>query len=294
MQEYLLGTNPTNADTDGDGMSDGLEVYFGMAPAVSNAYSQLPFVENFETNTVVVGDLNGQNGWVALPAGTALVQTQSVHEGAQALALAAGTGAVAMASHLFAPGSYSVVWLDFWTVATPAPAPPEGERSAGAFYFDAACRLQAYDGLLGRWLAVSGAPAQPGAWTRLTVRADFAAGRWDLFRDGLLVAQGLGFQDGLPGFAGFSVSGQMAVVDGISIGPSMPASPDTDGDGIPDLVESSVYGTDPLNPDTDGDGVPDDVEIANGSNPLVADQGSSANGPVVTVLAPEEGGIVLW
>jgi len=36
---------------------------------------------------------------------------------------------------------------------------------------------------------------------------------------------------------------------------------DSDGDGLTDDVERSVYGTDPENPDTDGDGLPDGVEV---------------------------------
>ena len=51
------------------------------------------------------------------------------------------------------------------------------------------------------------------------------------------------------------------------------ASRDTDGDGVPDALETRVYGTSPLLADTDGDGVPDGLEIAWGSDPLLAEQG---------------------
>ena len=51
------------------------------------------------------------------------------------------------------------------------------------------------------------------------------------------------------------------------------ASRDTDGDGVPDALETRVYGTSPLLADTDGDVVPDGLEIAWGSDPLLADQG---------------------
>jgi hypothetical protein len=50
---------------------------------------------------------------------------------------------------------------------------------------------------------------------------------------------------------------------------------DSDGDGIPDLVEIYIYHTDPLNPDTDGDGLPDGWEIRFGLDPTTADTGNT-------------------
>ncbi|MDR0196683.1 MAG: cellulose binding domain-containing protein, partial [Oscillospiraceae bacterium] len=47
---------------------------------------------------------------------------------------------------------------------------------------------------------------------------------------------------------------------------------DTDDDGIPDIYEVNVYGTDPLDPDTDGDGLPDGYEVyILGTDPLKKD-----------------------
>lgn len=46
---------------------------------------------------------------------------------------------------------------------------------------------------------------------------------------------------------------------------------DSDGDGLTDLEELLVHGTDPFNPDTDGDGMPDGWEVRHGLNPLVDD-----------------------
>jgi subtilisin len=39
------------------------------------------------------------------------------------------------------------------------------------------------------------------------------------------------------------------------------ATPDTDGDGLPDIVETQVYGSNPNVVDTDGDGCPDGKEV---------------------------------
>jgi hypothetical protein len=43
--------------------------------------------------------------------------------------------------------------------------------------------------------------------------------------------------------------------------------PDTDGDGLTDYDEVSVFGTDPKNSDTDTDGYRDGDEVASGYNP---------------------------
>jgi len=47
-----------------------------------------------------------------------------------------------------------------------------------------------------------------------------------------------------------------------------PLKIDTDGDGLSDWEEVHIWNTDPLNPDTDGDGYSDGQEIRNGYNPL--------------------------
>lgn len=51
------------------------------------------------------------------------------------------------------------------------------------------------------------------------------------------------------------------------------ASRDTDGDGLPDALETYVYGTSPLLADTDGDGVDDGLEVAWGTDPLATPSG---------------------
>ncbi|MBU0981466.1 S-layer homology domain-containing protein [Patescibacteria group bacterium] len=46
---------------------------------------------------------------------------------------------------------------------------------------------------------------------------------------------------------------------------------DSDGDGLYNYEEESIYGSDPYNPDTDGGGVNDGAEVARGSDPLDPD-----------------------
>ena len=48
---------------------------------------------------------------------------------------------------------------------------------------------------------------------------------------------------------------------------------DSDDDGLPDVLETSQYGTDPEDPDTDNDGMSDGWEVDHGLNPL--DNGES-------------------
>jgi len=60
---------------------------------------------------------------------------------------------------------------------------------------------------------------------------------------------------------GFLIRGS-GRVDDIKLLSDMPAFWDTDGDGIADVLERDVYGTDPYTIDSDGDGMGDDDELA--------------------------------
>jgi hypothetical protein len=57
-------------------------------------------------------------------------------------------------------------------------------------------------------------------------------------------------------------------VDEVNVYGTDPDVPDTDGDNLNDGDEVNTHGTDPLLPDTDGDGIDDGDEVASGSNPL--------------------------
>ena len=46
---------------------------------------------------------------------------------------------------------------------------------------------------------------------------------------------------------------------------------DSDGDGLTDIQEQSIFGTNPNNADSDGDGLLDGDEVTFGTNPLLAD-----------------------
>ncbi len=61
------------------------------------------------------------------------------------------------------------------------------------------------------------------------------------------------------------------------------ARTDTDGDGITDYDEETLYGTDPQNADTDGDGINDGIEIMRGYDPH-----SAAAEAVMTYESPRD------
>ncbi|MBI4577979.1 MAG: S8 family serine peptidase [Planctomycetes bacterium] len=65
---------------------------------------------------------------------------------------------------------------------------------------------------------------------------------------------------------------------------------DTDGDGLLDVDELRVHGTDPLRADTDGDGFADGAEFARGTNPRCHDVLLTS---VLPIFGPEAGGTLV-
>jgi len=305
LQEFQLGTDPANADTDGDGMQDGAEVHYGKDASVSNLYKRLPFVENFETNTVTVGDINGQNNWEAWPTNTALVQTNEVYEGEQALAVDSGTNSETTVRQLFAVTNQNVVWFDIHVQAIPILVPTNPLDVAAVFGFDKDQRLLVCDGLQpagGEWVTLTNHPTpQEGEWARLTVKLDYGLQEWLLCLNGVIVAEGLGFATQQVEFTSFSVKGSKGLKDACAIATNRPAGlsldwdslpddweiqyfgdldegddGDPDGDGLDNLAEYG-HGSNPDNDDSDGDGMPDGWEVAHGLD--LVDAGDASEDP---------------
>jgi hypothetical protein len=301
-------------DSDGDGMSDAVELALGLDPFVPNAFARLPFVENFETNMVQVGELDSQNGWQAGPSGLALVQTGLVWEGSQALRINS-YGASAGVRQLFAPTNAPVVWADARTMAWAGGAPTNPAWGSANAYLDDDGYLRVYDGLAAstnKWLVLTNLPprAMTGEWVRLTVKLDYATQRWLACLDGVLARGNLGFATPVAQFNVMSVEGKRAAVDAICVGTNQPAGLSLDGDNLPDEWELAYFGnldqvdagdpdndkltnlqeyrlgTDPLvaDADTDNDGLPDALEIALGTNPLVPDAGADPDNDGLTNL----------
>jgi len=294
---FSHGTNPANADTDCDGIGDGIELRMGLAPLEAGNYAALPFTETFEPAAVTVGELSGQNNWdVNLP-GVAIVQTNEVFSGLQALRLANQSEAngIPVIRHLFA-NAPAVVWLDIRQKAFAAAVPVETPDGAVAFLLNDNGHLVVHDGLQPegqRWVALTNAPAIPhGEWVRITIRADYAAQTWLACINGRLLADNLGFATPQERFTAIDIEGQSAVMDNIHVGTEQPSAlatvpgniipddwyrqhfgslgtdtGDPDADGLTNLQEYHL-GTAPVNPDTDGDDFSDGHEVSVGSVPL--------------------------
>lgn len=66
---------------------------------------------------------------------------------------------------------------------------------------------------------------------------------------------------------------------GGTIVPARIVAVDTDGDGLSDVDETPVHGTNPLDADSDDDGLTDGEEVLQGTNPLDPDTDSDGIDP---------------
>ncbi len=183
-------------DSDGDGLPDELEDRLGRSTNTAEQASLLPFTERFETDTVGLGELNGQNLWGAVPAGTAMVQTNDFFEGVRALQIE-GLGDVATAVSQVFTGTPQTVWLDMRMSVAGRITPGSIPYATAVFFFDSWGRLVVCDGARPagqEWVTLtSHAPRSYGVWVRLTARLDYALQTWSLYLDEELVAENLGF-----------------------------------------------------------------------------------------------------
>jgi Bacterial TSP3 repeat len=267
----------TDPDSDGDGMIDVSERALGLDPYTSNTFARLPFLERFETNTVHLGDVNGQNGWTASPSNTVLVQTSVVWEGSQALALKSGD-TPADVRQLFAVSNAPVVWVDVHGQAWPSAIPTNAASDSAWMFFDTDGYLKVYDGLRAssnKWVSLTNVPSSgtTGAWVRLSTRLDYSAQRWLVCVDGVLASEGLGFASPVSQFNMVSLKGERGGIDALCVSTNEPAGLSFDGDRMPDDWEMANFGnldqTDAG--DADQDGLSNLEEYRHGTDPNVAD-----------------------
>jgi len=300
LQEYQYGTNPDNADTDGDGMRDGDELRYGKDPVVSNMYANVPFWEGFETNTVQLGAIHGQNGWEAWPTNGASAQTNMVYEGVRSLFLSNQVETVnAQVRHLFVCTN-QIVWVSAAQRTDAYMAAPTGTIDwAAGWFFNGSGRLVVFNGLAGTngaWVTLTNhVPFAASQWVKVTAKLDYGTRRWQVFLNGAMVADNLGFSPSAGNrFTAMTIDGQYGYSDNVILSLTLPEDADSDNDGMPDWWEVAhglnpydpsdanqdpdgdgltnlqeyQHGTDPHNADTDGDGMPDKWEIDHGFNPL--------------------------
>ena len=264
----------TELDSNGDGLSDWMTLQLGL-DQYSNVCSRLPFIEMFETNTVHVGDANGQNGWVAGATNTAFVQTNNVFAGQQAL-LINGASSPVSASHYFSSSGASQVWVDLYMDAQIAQQPTNLTSSAGAFYFNADGLLVVLDGLQPaghQWVVLTNTPPVTfGSWVRITLCLDYAAQRWLICLNGKIVADGLGFTFPCNALHSIRMQSSHGFMDNVCVTTNEPDGVSTTGNQISDNWLMEYFGN--LNQtdsgDSDHDGLSNLQEYLLGSNPLVS------------------------
>lgn len=275
---HVHGTEPLLADTSGDGLSDGDLAAWGMDPRFAFDTHAVPWFCGFEgAEGFEAGPLSGQGGW-NVPFGSAVIGPHAGNPGGYAAVLRTGSNgeSACMETFVIHP-SNSVVWTDLRIQMIPGPLPaagPEFARLSAVIRMDSSRALAGYDGAAQQWVVASNAPrAAPGAWLHLTVKRDYAAKTWSLYRDGVPLFQDLGFADpatersALIRVEGGCTTG--AGLDDLSATLEMPAHIDDDADGIPNEMEAAI-GTNPYVSDTDGDGMDDGREIDWGFDPLAS------------------------
>jgi hypothetical protein len=282
LTEYMLSTRTDNADTDGDGVSDGMEYALGEDPLTADNYALnvLPFADGFETYDVGLPPL--LNGW-AVAGDTVEVQQGDVFSGQAALSVGEG----ASVSNRYNGSGNAVVWVDVYLKPTPSRETPEVPEDASVvYYFNEEGQPVAFDGLgsgSGFWTLLDAATSED--WRRVTVKANYQTQSYDIYVDGQRLGVGLGFAHTQPFLSRFEVR-ESTMVDDVSVTTTEPAGLDDDRDGLDNATEASL-GTSSVVFDSDQDGLADSLEALWGLDPMVADTS-------VAIPTEIEPGVFYW
>ncbi len=277
-------TDPLNADTDGDGVVDGLEELFGLNPLVPDAQRRpdadsnglIEWKVEFEVSEgYFVGDIDTQNGWLAESSAT--VTNLTAGSGEQSLSIA---GEYALA-FIYA-GWFDVpnLWVSFQADLLPTEVPesitPQQPTSA-VFALGANRKLVAWNNELGEWESDTYNTIEEG-WQNYSINLNYSEKKWNLILNGKMVFWGLPFHNpDVPHFSRFLVKNlpdtkdeSATYVDTLLVSNREPAGFDFDGDGMPNDFERLYEFLDELDPvdgdeDYDGDGLVNSLEYLNGT-----------------------------
>jgi hypothetical protein len=225
--------------------------------------------EPTEPMAFLPGTITAQIGPWRVAKGSAEIQTSRIAHGGQAVR----TGNCIIEMNLENPEP--VLWADAF-IQDPGISQikqiPDGKASSVLLFHDG--KLLALDGDgSGSGTFVTAGELTGERFTRLTIRTDYEAKRFDIWVDGKPAITKLGFKDNsVTRFHGVKrLAGANSYLDDFSLS-TWGLDLDSDGDGLVDLDEAKFYGSYPLLADSDRDGASDAHEIAAGTHP--ADSGS--------------------
>ena len=210
------------------------------------------------------GAITSKTGPWRVAKGRAKVQSNRVAHGGQAVR----TGDCVIEMTLKNPAK--ILWADAFIQdpgISQARKIPDGKASSVLLFH--AGKLLALDGDgNGSGKFVTAAELPGDRFTRLTIRTDYEAKRFDVWVDGKPALAKLGFKDNsVTQFHGAKrLAGANSYLDDFSLS-TWGLDRDSDGDSLNDLDEAKFYGSYPLLADSDRDGASDAKEIAAGTHP---------------------------
>jgi hypothetical protein len=300
-QELALGTSFDVADSDTDGLLDGVEVFLGEDPMVLGSYNALidngsgvyTWSTDFEVGeSYTAGALDGQGLWRANSA-EASVSTAVSQSGTQALALSStGTDPVIAEQILVTPESETTVWVSFQAQLNSGELPEVGDPATlGAFIMtrNSAGSLAVLDGSDLSWID-TGLTLTDATWARFDCRLDYVAKTWDLYVDYVLIQEDVSFVNpNLPVLSAIQFEQDqrddevnVAYIDALQISTAMPDELNGNWINVPDAWKQLIVDAD-LNDvitdisqvlstdDFDGDGIDNGTEYAQGRFAIIAD-----------------------
>lgn len=277
---FLTDTDPLDADSDDDGYDDQAEVIAESDPNDDQSLPQyavcftLPFIETFEERSA--GDLNGQHGWEVNDGGVAIVQSNTVFNGEQALSVTD-----ASVSHEFTDAQTNV-WVSYRLKAVSGSEPQDLPADmAVVFYVNSDSVLCAYSNQTAVTLPVT----VSNDWNRFDIHSDFSSKRWNMRLNRELVVDNFPFYGSPDAFSILRVDGIGTYMDDVQV---VFENPDRDNDGYTN-DEETEEGSDPDDPQS----LPDDVLIELEQTSLSIPEGGTAQLGVRLSAAPRNASPIL-